>query len=102
MANERRSPSELQGTRVVDREGSRCGTIADVIVDQGTAKPLWLFVEMGKLVKHQTAIPASRTYRSADGDVVIDAEKDVVAHAPRIKRAALDPDTERALTSYYG
>ena len=79
-------PSEsirLPGRRVFDNRGQRVGRVADVVYDRVSSLPRWAVVDMGRVMRHRTAVPLREAHRSADGDLVVPFGRAEVRHAPR-------------------
>src|SRR5947207_2235815 len=92
------SESGLTGHAVIDPKANKVGAIKDVVYDDRTMKMRWIVVEYG-LTHHRTLVPASKLYKSNDGNVVTTLDKDLITHAPRI-HGDVPPTSE--CEQYYG
>jgi PRC-barrel domain len=93
-------PETLVGEKLRDRDGAVIGKIDDLLVDPETLEPEWVQVHFG-LLRDRTLVPAGEVY-TTDDFVACELTKDEVKSAPSVRDANPDPDTRRALLSYYG
>src|SRR5215216_975310 len=92
---------DWHGRELVDRHGSKIGTIMELYVDQ-TDQPEWAAVRTGLFGKQLSLVPIhdSEPWR---GQVRVPFEKDQVRDAPRIDpEGELSPGEEAALYAHYG
>ncbi len=91
-----------QGRTLVDRYGSRIGTIDVIYLDEHTGQPEWALTHTGLFGTSSTFVPLVHAFQS-DNDVLVPYDKQLVKDAPRI-----DPDQhlseaeERQLWRHYG
>jgi uncharacterized protein (TIGR02271 family) len=91
-----------QGRTLVDRDGSRIGTIDAIYLDDHTGQPEWGLVNTGLFGTKSTFVPLTQATQTGD-DVRVPYDKQLVKDAPRI-----DPDQhlseaeERQLWRHYG
>ena len=91
-----------EGRTLVDRYGSRIGTIDAIYLDDRTGEPEWALVTTGLFGTKASFVPLTHATQS-DNDVLVPYDKQLVKDAPRI-----DPDghlseaKERQLWSHYG
>jgi sporulation protein YlmC with PRC-barrel domain len=92
----------LSGHKVIDNQGQKVGKVADVLFDEGTSQPQWALVEVGRLMRHQTAVPLQEAYRDDEGDLVVAYPADEVKQAPRLNAGTvLTHLEERHLREHY-
>jgi len=96
---------ELQswhGRDLIDRDGSKIGSIGDVYVDEQTGQPEWLTVKTGLFGTRESFVPIAEA--RAEGDTVrVPYEKSHVKDAPNVDAdGALSPDEESQLYRHYG
>ena len=90
------------GRTLVDRDGSRIGTIEAIYLDDQTRQPEWALVNTGLFGTKATFVPLAQATQT-DQDVRVPYDKQLVKDAPR-----LDPDghlseaEERQLWRHYG
>jgi uncharacterized protein (TIGR02271 family) len=75
-----------QGRTLLDRDGSRIGSIDAIYLDDRTGQPEWALVNTGLFGTKSTFVPLAQAFQS-DNDVVVPCDKQLVKDAPRI-----DPD----------
>jgi sporulation protein YlmC with PRC-barrel domain len=99
---DRQKALDLEGATVVDQEGDKIGTVADVYLDKDTQEPEWIVVRTGLFGTRSSFVPLKEA--SLQGkDVEVPYDKDKVKNAPNIERGEeLSPEQERELYSYYG
>jgi uncharacterized protein (TIGR02271 family) len=91
-----------QGRTMVDRDGSRIGSIDAIYLDDQTGQPEWALVNTGLFGTKATFVPLTQATQT-DQDVRVPYDKQLVKDAPRI-----DPDghlsesEERQLWRHYG
>jgi PRC-barrel domain len=91
-----------QGRTLLDRDGSRIGTIDALYLDDRTGQPEWALVNTGLFGTESSFVPLAQAFQS-DNDVLVSYDKQLVMDAPRI-----DPDQrlseaeERQLWQHYG
>jgi hypothetical protein len=91
-----------QGRTLLDRDGSRVGTIDAIYLDDRTGQPEWALVNTGLFGTKSSFVPLAQAFQS-DNDVVVPYDKQPVQDAPRI-----DPDQhlseaeEQQLWRHYG
>jgi uncharacterized protein (TIGR02271 family) len=91
-----------QGRTLVDRDGSRIGTIDAIYLDDQTGQPEWALVNTGLFGTKTTFVPLAQATQT-DENVRVPYDKQLVKDAPRI-----DPDghlseaEERQLWRHYG
>jgi hypothetical protein len=86
------------GSHLVDKTGSKVGTIIDVIVDPTTLQPEWYDVKIGMLGGHHV-VPAG-TVTVEDEHGVVPFDKDVIKSAPPSSMPPLE-DEKRSLMDHY-
>jgi hypothetical protein len=100
-------PAQLLDRTVVDPEGRRIGTVAEVYLDAGAdasgdTEAGWLAVATGALGTHVAPVPIGFV-TAAEGDVVVRLSKAQVDAAPHHDpQMALSREEEAALLDYYG
>jgi uncharacterized protein (TIGR02271 family) len=91
-----------QGRTMVDRDGSRIGSIDAIYLDDQTGQPEWALVNTGLFGTKASFVPLAQATQS-DSDVRVPYDKQLVKDAPRV-----DPDghlseaEERQLWRHYG
>ena len=91
-----------QGRTLLDRDGSRIGTIDAIYLDDQTGQPEWALVNTGLFGTKSSFVPLGPAFQS-DNDVLVPYDKQLVMDAPRV-----DPDQhlskaeERRLWRHYG
>ncbi len=94
--------SQLIGRTVVDPEGDKVGSVAQVYVDDDTGQPEWLAISTGLFGTKVSFVPLVDAFIQGD-EVVIAHRKQVVKDAPRAEAdGRLSPDEEDALYTHYG
>ena len=96
---------ELQswhGRDLIDRDGSKIGSIGDVYLDEQTGQPEWLTVKTGLFGTRESFVPIAEA--RAEGDTVrVPYEKSHIKDAPNVDAdGALSPDEESQLYRHYG
>jgi hypothetical protein len=91
-----------EGRTLVDRDGSRIGSIEALYLDDQTGQPEWALVNTGLFGTRSSFVPLTQATQAGD-DVRVPYDKQLVKDAPRI-----DPDhhlseaEERQLWRHYG
>jgi uncharacterized protein (TIGR02271 family) len=91
-----------QGRTMVDRDGSRIGSIDAIYLDDQTGQPEWALVNTGLFGTRSSFVPLAQA-TPTDHDVRVPYDKQLVKDAPRV-----DPDQhlseaeERQLWRHYG
>jgi uncharacterized protein (TIGR02271 family) len=91
-----------EGRTLLDRDGSRIGTIDAIYLDDHTGQPEWALVNTGLFGTKSSFVPLAQATQT-DQDVRVPYDKQLVKDAPRI-----DPDghlseaEERQLWRHYG
>jgi hypothetical protein len=95
-------PARLVDRTVVDEDGQRIGTVAEVYVGAGDDAG-WLAVATGALGTHVAPVPVALVAEADGGDVVVRVTKAVVQAAPHHDpQMALSREEEAALLDHYG
>ncbi len=90
------------GRTLVDRYGSRIGTIDAIYLDDHTGKPEWALVNTGLFGTKSSFVPLAHAFQS-DNDVLVPYDKQLVKDAPRVDPDQHLSDTEeRQLWRHYG
>jgi uncharacterized protein (TIGR02271 family) len=96
---------ELQNWRdrdLIDRDGDKIGTIADIYLDQETGRPEWLAVKTGLFGSRVSFVPTAEA-RPEDDQVRVPYEKSHVKDSPNVEAdGALSQEEERRLYEHYG
>jgi len=91
-----------EGRTLVDRYGSRIGTIDAIYLDDRTGEPEWALVNTGLFGTKSSFVPLTHATQS-DNDVLVPYDKQLVKDAPRIDPDGhLSEDEERQLWRHYG
>jgi uncharacterized protein (TIGR02271 family) len=91
-----------QGRTLLDRDGSRIGSIDAIYLDDHTGQPEWALVNTGLFGTKSTFVPIFQATQTGD-DVQVPYDKQLVKDAPRV-----DPDQhlseaeEQQLWRHYG
>jgi uncharacterized protein (TIGR02271 family) len=91
-----------EGRTLIDRDGSRIGSIDALYLDDQTGQPEWALINTGLFGTKASFVPLAQA-TEAGGDVRVPYDKQLVKDAPRI-----DPDQhlseaeERQLWRHYG
>ena len=94
--------TRLRGATLVDRDGSKVGSIDEIYADQETGKPEWMAVRTGLFGTRLTFVPLAEA-QEADGDVRVPYEKAQVKDAPNVDPdGELSQQEESQLYSHYG
>ena len=79
-----------EGRILVDRDGSRIGSIDAIYLDDRTGQPEWALVTTGLFGTKASFVPLAQA-TEAGGDIRVPYDKQLVKDAPRI-----DPDQHLA------
>jgi len=91
------------GKAIVDRDGSKIGTIEDVHFDKETRVPEWVRVRTGLFGTRETFVPVTDAQPADDDTVRVPYEKSFVKDAPNIDDTSeLSQSDEAELAHYYG
>ena len=91
-----------QGRTMVDRDGSRIGTIDAIYLDDQTSQPEWALVNTGLFGTKASFVPLAQATQT-DQDVRVPYDKQLVKDAPRIDSDQhLSEAEERQLWRHYG
>ena len=103
MNDERSNPGETwYDRRIVDTEGAKIGTIADVYLDHDSQRPEWALVHTGLFGTRETIVPIAGASTRGD-DLVVPYEKSFVKDAPNVgSDEELSDEDEARLAEYYG
>jgi len=74
---------QMTGCAVIDPDAQKVGTVTDVVYDNRTMEMRWAVIQYG-LTHHKTLVPASKLYKTEDGNVATMLHKDFIKNAPRI------------------
>lgn len=91
---------QARGHELYDREGTRLGTVAAVLIDRETARPQWLVLERevdGQLI----GVPAA-CLEPINSNFRIPLRADRIRSAPGVALGGLSAQLERALCRHYG
>jgi uncharacterized protein (TIGR02271 family) len=93
---------QLRGATVVDRDGSKIGSIDDIYADEQTGQPEWMAVRTGMFGTRLSFVPLAEAQRSGD-DVRVPYDKAQVKDAPNVEPdGQLSEQEESRLYSHYG
>src|SRR4029450_1216159 len=91
-----------EGRGLVDRDGTRIGTIDAIYLDDQTGQPEWALVNTGLFGTKASFVPLAQATQTGD-QVQVPYEKQLVKDAPRIDPdGALSEAQERQLWRPYG
>jgi uncharacterized protein (TIGR02271 family) len=91
-----------QGRTLLDRDGSRIGTIDALYLDDRTGQPEWALVNTGLFGTKSSFVPLAQAFQS-DNDVLVPYDKELVRDAPRVDSGQqLSEAEERQLWQQYG
>jgi sporulation protein YlmC with PRC-barrel domain len=94
---------DVRGATMVDKEGSKIGTIEDVFLDRQTGQPAWAAVKTGLFGRKHTLVPITDASMNPNGEVQVPFAKDQVKDAPNIEPdQELTPELERTIWEHYG
>ena len=91
-----------QGRSMVDRDGSRIGTIDAIYLDDQTGQPEWALVNTGLFGTKSTFVPLAQATQTGD-EVRVPYDKQLVKDAPRVDAdQRLSEAEEQQLWRHYG
>ena len=91
-----------QGRTLLDRDGSRIGTIDAIYLDDRTGQPEWALVDTGLFGTKASFVPLVQAFQS-DNDVLVPYDKQLVRDAPRVDvDQRLSEAEEQQLWRHYG
>ena len=91
-----------QGRTLLDRDGSRIGTIDAIYLDDRTGQPEWALVNTGLFGTKASFVPLAQAFQS-DNDVLVPHDKQLVRDAPRVDvDQRLSEAEEQQLWRHYG
>jgi uncharacterized protein (TIGR02271 family) len=91
-----------EGRTLLDRDGSRIGTIDAIYLDDQTGEPEWALVNTGLFGTRSSFVPLAQA-TEAGGDVRVPYDKQLVKDAPRIDTDQhLSEAEEQQLWRHYG
>jgi uncharacterized protein (TIGR02271 family) len=92
-----------RGSKLVDRDGSKIGTIEEIYLDRKSGEPEWVTVKTGLFGSNVNFVPIADASPSGEGEVRVAYSKDQVKDAPNIEPdGQLSEDEERRLYQHYG
>ena len=90
------------GRTMVDRDGSRIGTIDAIYLDDRTGEPEWALVNIGLFGTRSSFVPLAQATQTGD-DVRVPYDKQLVKDAPRVDADQhLSEAEEQQLWRHYG
>jgi uncharacterized protein (TIGR02271 family) len=93
---------DWHGRELVDRHGTKVGTVVELYVDERTDQPEWAAVRTGLFGKQVHLVPIHDAEPSR-GQVRVPFDKDQLEDSPRIDpEGELSPREEAALYDHYG
>jgi len=97
-----RSALDWEGQTMLDRAGTKVGTIEEIFLVEETGRPEWALVRLGRLRSHTTLVPLTSAEPVGHG-IRVGYEKDVVGDAPPIE-ADREPSEQEvdAVYRHYG
>jgi uncharacterized protein (TIGR02271 family) len=94
--------AEWRGSKAVDRDGEKIGTIEEIYMDTETGKPEWLAVKTGMFGSKVSFVPIAEASASK-GDVRVPYDKQQVKDAPNAEAdGELSQEEEANLYRHYG
>jgi uncharacterized protein (TIGR02271 family) len=91
-----------QGRTLIDRDGSRIGSIDAIYLDDRTGEPEWALVNTGLFGTRSTFVPLAQATQTGD-DVRVPYDKQLVKDAPRVDADQhLSEAEELQLWRHYG
>ena len=91
-----------QGRTLLDRDGSRIGTIDAIYLDDRTGQPEWALVNTGLFGSRSSFVPLAQASGSGD-QVQVPYDKQLVKDAPRVDTDQhLSKTEEQELWRHYG
>lgn len=92
----------LRGNNVIDRDGNKIGSFAELYLDRGTGEPEWAAVKTGLFGMNVNLVPLQGAERRGD-DIQVPFDADRVKNAPNIDAdQELSVQEEQQLYSHYG
>jgi hypothetical protein len=92
-----------RGRKMVDADGDKIGKIEAIFLDRHTGEPAWAAVKTGLFGHKHNLVPIRDAQVTAEGDVRVPLDKDLVKDAPQIDpEGELTPAEERRLWEHYG
>ncbi|MFF8763154.1 PRC and DUF2382 domain-containing protein [Nocardiopsis dassonvillei] len=96
-----RTPADLIGHHVLDREGHNVGKINQVYLDDNTDQPSWVSVHTGLFGRHETLVPLQGS-QPVEEDIRVPYDKSVVKDAPHVDADRhISPEEEQTVRQYY-
>ncbi|KAA6213806.1 DUF2382 domain-containing protein [Streptomyces albofaciens JCM 4342] len=96
------NPQDLTGKNVVDKQGTKVGSIQQIYRDDATDAPEWITVRTGLFGMKETFVPLAGARRVGD-ECQVPYTKDQIKDAPRIDADGhLEPGEEERLYRHYG
>jgi uncharacterized protein (TIGR02271 family) len=96
-----RTPADLIGHHVLDREGHTVGKINQVYLDDNTDQPSWVSVNTGLFGRNETLVPLQGS-QPVEEDIRVPYDKSVVKDAPHIDADRhISPEEEQTVRQYY-
>lgn len=96
-----RTPADLIGHHVLDREGHNVGKINQVYLDDQTDQPSWVSVNTGMFGRNETLIPLQGS-QPMEEDIRVPYDKSTVKDAPHIDADRhISPEEEQTVREYY-
>src|SRR6188472_885750 len=93
---------QWRGTKAVDVNGDKVGTIDEVYLDRGSERPEWVTVSTGMFGTRTSFVPIGEA-ELVDGEVRLAYTKDQIKDAPNVDAdGALSRDEEQHLYEHYG
>lgn len=97
---------DVRGRTVIDSDGSKVGTVADLLVDTGENAVRFLRVEHGGVLgfgASSSFVPVDAVRRVTDDEVYVDSSRDRIAGAPRYDPDLVDQNAYyEQIYGYYG
>jgi uncharacterized protein (TIGR02271 family) len=94
--------TRYRGETLVDRDGDKIGSIAEIYMDHETGQPEWLAVKTGMLGTRLSFVPSAEATETADG-LRVPYEKARVKDAPNVEAdGELSRQEEAELYRHYG
>lgn len=92
----------LRGNNIIDRDGNKIGSFAELYLDRGTGEPEWAAVKTGLFGMNVNLVPLQGAERRGD-DIQVPFDADRVKNAPNIDAdQELSVQEEQQLYSHYG
>lgn len=98
----RLSLQDLEGKPVLDSDGTKIGTVADIYYDKDTSEPEWALVATGMFGSKHSFVPITNATAAGD-ELRVPFTKDQVKDAPSVDDdGELSQDEEAMLARHYG